>query len=217
MATIYKMKGGKPTPISTRQQKRDIMQWRGWTEEQYRKQYDMLKNRLRAYEAYKTAHGEQVQKQSPQEFLYRQSKSMHEHGAEYVPSRQMQNIMTFPAYSISKSREIARDPSKARRIESSLRARVLKDFDELIQRNHVARDIVEHATNAIQMKNALDALAKDLREFQKTGAKPVTDGEGNYDFDEWGEAIPVPEADYTDGGSGSDPSNFDVDYTKYLV
>lgn len=103
---IYKKDG---TKISNREMKRDIMKAHGWTAEQYRKQYDIFKNKLRAYESFQRAHGVEVKTQSPSVVLYKQAKSMLREGADYQPSIKMQRIQAFSAVSITKGRELAKN------------------------------------------------------------------------------------------------------------
>lgn len=40
--------GGKP--LTAREQAKKVREWTGWTREQYNKQYDILRNKVRAYE-----------------------------------------------------------------------------------------------------------------------------------------------------------------------
>ena len=36
--------------LSAREQKKQVMEWTGWTSEEYQRQYDILRNRVRAYQ-----------------------------------------------------------------------------------------------------------------------------------------------------------------------
>lgn len=95
--------------IPSRQMKKLIMSVNDWTEEQYRKQYDLFKNKLRAYENFRRAHGVEVETQSPQELLYKAAKAKKREGADYEPSLAMKRIQSFSAVSITKGRKLAQD------------------------------------------------------------------------------------------------------------
>lgn len=100
---------GSGKKVTARQKKAAIMAANNWTEDQYRKQYDIFKNKLRAYENFRRAHGAEVETQSPQEVLYRAAKAKKREGSEYKPSLEMQRIQAFSAVSITKGRRLAED------------------------------------------------------------------------------------------------------------
>ena len=105
--TFYKYQNGQRVKMTNKEVKAYIMKVNGWTNEQYRKQYDLFKNKLRAYESYKTAQGSEVKQQSVVSVLFKEAKSKRHYGAEYTPSRKLQQIRNFKAYSITKGRQIA--------------------------------------------------------------------------------------------------------------
>lgn len=149
----------KPSEI-----KQTIMQAHGWTSDQYRKQYDIFKNKLRAYESFREAHGGQVTIQSPQEMLYKQAKAMLREGSEYTPSQEMQRIQSFSAVSITKGRK------QAQQLGSVYTQRRMKQFAEttarqfkgLIDKIPMAQHIMEEIDDPVKQEEALKALAEHI-------------------------------------------------------
>lgn len=105
------IKGGERVRVQVPRSevKQSIMKANRWTEEQYRKQVDIFKNRLRAYEAYNEARGRKVTKQSPVTILYAQAKAKQRHKGSYTPSSEFRKIQSFSAYSITKGRAVAKE------------------------------------------------------------------------------------------------------------
>ena len=79
------------------------MKERGWTSEQYNKEYDKLRNRLRAYEAFQRQSGVEVETQSPASLLYFESRARKREGAEYQPTLELQRLKSFPSVSSGKA------------------------------------------------------------------------------------------------------------------
>ena len=104
---FYVWRNGKQVTMTNREVKAYIMKANGWTSDQYRKQYDIFKNKLRAYESYKQAQGGKVKQQSVVSVLFKEAKAKRQYGADYTPSRKMQQIQGFKAYSITKGRQLA--------------------------------------------------------------------------------------------------------------
>lgn len=104
---FYVWRNGKQVTMTNREVKAYIMKANGWTSDQYRKQYDLFKNKLRAYESYKQAQGGEVKQQSVVSVLFKEAKAKRQYGADYTPSRKMQQIQSFKAYSITKGRQLA--------------------------------------------------------------------------------------------------------------
>lgn len=105
--TFYKYQNGQRVKMTNREVKAYIMKANNWTSEQYRKQYDIFKNKLRAYESYRQAQGVETKQQSVVSVLFKEAKAKKQYGADYTPSRKMQQIRQFSAYSITKGRQMA--------------------------------------------------------------------------------------------------------------
>lgn len=110
MAILRKVnKGGVwvDEKVTTREMKQTIMKANRWTEEEYRKKYDIFKNKLRFYENIQRSRGKSVETQSPQEVLYKSARSKLRYGEDYDPSRELREIESLTAHSITKGRKIA--------------------------------------------------------------------------------------------------------------
>lgn len=181
-------------PLKAGEAKQLIMSVNKWTEEQYRKQYDLFKNKLRAYESFKKAHGVEVKEQSPLEMLYKQAKAKRLYGPNYEPSIKMRTIQSFSAVSITKGRKLAREfdsaYSKARgeTIESATQTA----FKSFIMNSTKAQEIDEQISDPVKKQAALAALADHIHAKQKpngeafAGEEYGSDPAGeDFDFSEW--------------------------------
>lgn len=196
---IFVKKGGEDVKLSARQIKQQTMKLRGWDESEYQRQYDLFKNRLRAYESFKGANlGEEPERQSPSELLYKQAKAMKAHGGEYKPSAKMKQIQSFPAVSITKGKRGAIETSSAyyQKRTAQYKANVQKAFEQFIAKVGKASEIDETIENPVKKEKALSALADHIHEQQKA----MGDG-GAFKS---GETF------------GSDPLGEDFDYSEWL-
>ena len=146
MEKYYKWKNGKKITMSSREVKQFIMEQNGWTAETYRKQYDIFKNKLNAYESYQRSRGVAVEHQSTTALLFKEAKSKKIYGKDYKPSMKMQQIKSFSAYSITKGRQLAQGESaSARRYQAKETAKyeayVQRRFGGLIESNPTAQKI----------------------------------------------------------------------------
>lgn len=167
---IYQTKNGIRTPLSSRQVKAFVMKERGWTSEQYNKEYDKLRNRLRAYEAYQRQSGVEVKTQSPASLLYFESKARRREGAEYQPSLERQRIQAFPSVSSGKAltRTLERSEERLERIYSKTTD---KAFARLIEVNPTAAEIAELIEDPVRREQALKDFAKALHAKQDAAGR----------------------------------------------
>ena len=185
---IYRMKNGQQVPVKRSELRRTIMQANDWTADEYRKQYDIFKNKLRFYEEMQRARGNKVEIQSPQEVLYWQAKAKLNYGAEYEPSQQMQEIQAVTAHSISKGRRIAANPESAA-FKRAVSGIVHTRFAGFIKHYDKAKEIIEKISDPIEQENALIALANYIwlkypdRKKSPTEAIPSGETFGSGDAD----------------------------------
>lgn len=197
---MYRTIKGKQVKISTRELKATIMKANNWTAEQYRKQYDLFKNKLRAYESYRGAHlgltREEVKKtwQSPQELLYKAAKAKLKYGADYEPSEQMKRIQSFSAESITKGWKKAQDfeSTYSQRRAGIFAASTQFAFKDLIDKVPKAAEIDEAIEDPVRKEEALKALAEHIKaKMTPTGAFQSGETYGSdeagddFDFEEW--------------------------------
>lgn len=192
---IYRTKKGKTEKVSTRELKQTIMKANDWTETQYKKQYDIFKNKLRAYESYVSAHGGDVEPQSPQELLYKAAKSKLKYGSDYKPTLQMERIQAFSAVSITKGRRLAEDLESeySRRRGETFEKTTQRAFADMIAKVDKAAEIDDAIDDPVKKEQALIALAEHIKAKQAPSGEVFANGEvygsdeagEDFDYSEW--------------------------------
>lgn len=159
--TIYQTRGGVKVQLTASDVKAYVMKERGWSSQQYQKEYDKLRNRIRAYEAYQRAHGAQIEAQSPAHVLYFESRARKREGTEYRESLELQRIKSFPAISsgkaLVKSLETNDEGFTRRYVTTSDKA-----FAGLIRANETAARIYREVPDPVKREQALKDFAKKL-------------------------------------------------------
>lgn len=174
--------------MTSRQVKAYIMEQNGWTSDQYRKQYDILKNKVRAYESFRRSQGIKEQPQNIVKMLYSETKSKARYGEDYKPSQKMQQIKSFSAYSITKGRQLTQKESYQKRETAKYDAYVSKRFEGFIRDNASAKKIADAIANPVKREQALADYAdklnykikKDQEEAEQSGI-PVNETYGSND------------------------------------
>ena len=167
---IYQTRNGVRVALTAREIKSYVMKERGWTSDQYSKEYDKLRNRLRAYEAFQRQSGVSVEAQSPASILYFESRARRREGAEYQPSLELQRIKSFPSISSGKALGRAlesRSETFARRYTETTN----KVFAGLIAKNPTAAEIAERVTDPVKRERALIDLANKLHARQDAAGR----------------------------------------------
>lgn len=162
---IYQTRNGIRVALTARDIKAYVMKERGWTSDQYSKEYDKLRNRLRAYEAFQRQSGVSVEAQSPASILYFESRARRREGAEYQPSLELQRIKSFPSISSGKALGRAlerRSETFARRYAET----TSKIFASLIAANPTAAEIAERVADPVKRERALIDLVTKLHARQ---------------------------------------------------
>ncbi len=160
----YTTKNGKKVAVAmtSREVKAYVMKQNGWTSEQYRKQYDLLKNKVRAYESYRSSQGIKEAPQNVVEMLYAEAKAKARYGSDYEPSEKMKQIKGFSAYSITKGRQLAKEEKYTQKQSAKYEAYVSKRFEGLIRDNAGAQRIAEAIKNPVLREKALSDYADKL-------------------------------------------------------
>lgn len=141
--------------MSAKEIKSYVMKAKGWTTEQYNKEYDKLRNRVRAYEK---ATG-RTEKIAVNELLYTTTRAQQRYGNNYRESRLLNNIMQTP--SVSSGRTLSK------RSEEALFERIAADFQPLIEKSKIAANIYAMADTPQQLYQQLTAYAAELREYKR--------------------------------------------------
>ena len=167
---IYQTRNGVRVALTARDVKAYVMKERGWTSEQYNKEYDKLRNRLRAYEAFQRQSGISVEAQSPASILYFESRTRRREGSEYQPSLELQRIKSFPSISSGKAlgRALERRSETFARIYTETTNKV---FAGLIAANPIAAEIAERVTDPVKRERALIDLAAKLHARQDAAGR----------------------------------------------
>ena len=174
--------------MTSREVKAEIMKQNGWTSEQYRKQYDILKNKARAYESFRRSQGIKEQPQNIVKMLYAEAKAKARYGEEYKPSQKLQQIKQFSAYSITKGRQLAQQEKYQQRESAKYEAYVSKRFEGFIRDNAGAQRIAQAIKNPVMLEKALSdyadklniKIAEDTKEATESGI-PVNETYGSND------------------------------------
>ena len=187
---LTKVVNGQPVRslISPQEVKKTIMRANKWTAEQYRKNVDVFKNKLRAYEAYERAQGVNVSVQSPVTLLYKQARAKERaerRGETYKPSVRMTRINSFSAYSISKGRKVyATDTMAKRRMDAKVLADISAKMGNFITAHAEEVDKIRKifGGNPAKYEKALSLYAEKVKakrddDMKTTGEEPIAYGE----------------------------------------
>lgn len=186
--------------ISYRSAKQEVLKIRGWTSEEYQKKYDILKNKVRAYESFKASKGIKVEKQNISELLYKESKKIKQYGKDYTPSLEMQRIQSFSAVSISKGRQLARSSeSYIAKREAIYEATTNITFEGLLSKNKMAQEIYDEIQDPVKREEALKDYAEALHLKMTENGKVDTEGSELQQGETFGSDITI-----------------DFDYSEYL-
>ena len=153
---IYQTRNGVRVALTARDVKAYVMKERGWTSEQYNKEYDKLRNRLRAYEAYQRQSDVEVETQSPASLLYFESRARKREGEEYQPSLERQRIQAFPSKSTGK----ALTTKVLERLDVIYSQTTSRQFDAFIDANSTAQTIARPQPIVIDKITGKRRLAK---------------------------------------------------------
>lgn len=197
--------------LTARQLRSVIMQANNWTEEQYRKQYDIFKNKLRFYESVQASRGVKDyleggsrSKQSPQELLYKIARAKLRFGEDYEPSQEIKQIESVTAHSITKGARIAKAAS-SKAYKSAVSKIVNIRFSGFTEFYTKAQEILERISDPVKQEAALVAFAEYLhatyprsgkdKGAPKKGEGGIAYGEtfgsddkdlgGEFDIEEW--------------------------------
>lgn len=155
---IYRKIKGETVKVKPSEVKATIMKANNWTADQYKKQYDIFKNKLRAFEAFEGT----GQKQSAVELLYKQARAKIREGAEYQPSIKMQRINAFTSVSSGKASKLLENEMYRSRREATYSSATYKQFEGLIAKNAKAKEIYDNIKDPVQREKALTDYANKL-------------------------------------------------------
>ena len=159
----YRWSNGKKIEMTSKEVKAYIMKVNGWTSEQYNKQYDIMRNKVRAYEAYERSNKRQVKTQSVQGLLFKEAKEKKRYGSDYQPSIKMQRLRSFTSVSSGKAGQKALTGKKYKsRRQAIYEDATYKQFKALIRDNPQAKKIYESINNPVKREEALTDFANKI-------------------------------------------------------
>lgn len=156
---IYRKIKGEAIKIKPSVVKATIMRANNWTAEQYKKQYDIFKNKLRAFEAFE---GKYANKQSAVELLYKQARAKIREGTEYQPSIKMQRIEAFTSVSSGKASKLLENAMYKSRREATYSSATAKQFEGFIAKNAKAKEIYDSIKDPVAREHALTDYANKV-------------------------------------------------------
>ena len=156
---IYRKIKGETVKVKPSEVKATIMKANNWTADQYKKQYDIFKNKLRAFEAFEGT----GQRQSAVELLYKQARAKIREGAEYQPSIKMQRINAFTSVSSGKASKLLENEMYRSRREATYSSATYKQFEGLIAKNAKAKEIYDNIKDPVQREKALTDYANSAQ------------------------------------------------------
>lgn len=162
MRKIYKIVDGEQVALKASEVKNFIMKVNNWNADQYQKEYDLFKNKLRTLENFEGV--PKAERESPVEILYKQAKAKKRYGADYQPSINLQRILSTSAYSSSPKRQqqLLKNQSYVEKLQKRYRESTNKAFKGLLEKNPVAKEIDEKIKDPVQREKALIVLADKL-------------------------------------------------------
>lgn len=162
MRKIYKIVDGEKVALKASEVKNFIMKVNNWNADQYQKEYDIFKNKLRTLENFEGI--PKAERDSPVELLYKQAKAKKRYGSDYQPSIKLQRILSTSAYSSSpkRQRQLLKNQSYLEKIQKRYRESTNKAFKGLLEKNPVAKEIDEKIKDPVQREKALIDLADKL-------------------------------------------------------
>lgn len=162
MKKIYKIVDGEQVALKASEVKNFIMKVNNWNADQYQKEYDIFKNKLRTLENFEGV--PKADRESPVELLYKQAKAKKRYGSDYQPSIKLQRILRTSAYSSSPKRQqqLLKNQSYVERLQKRYRESTNKAFKGLLEKNPTAKEIDDKIKDPVQREKALIDLADKL-------------------------------------------------------
>lgn len=153
---IYQVRNGERVTLTAREVKAYVMKERKWTSEQYQKEYDKLRNRLRAYEGFQMKSGIEVEKQSAAHILYFESKARKREGREYQRTIELERIYSFQSVSSGKALEKLLSSDKSlRKLQNVYLEGTMDKFGGFINKNPKAAEIFTKIEDPVKLEQAL--------------------------------------------------------------
>lgn len=150
--------------------KAEIQAIKGWTTQQYQREYDKFRNKVRNYETITGQKG----KYNVQELLYERTRAQKKYGANYRPSKLLREIDKTTSASpgrVKRTEEGAVKGVSKKSISAQL-DRIKGDFKGLIDSDFEGvADKIKDVDDPAQVLDILKSAADDLKTLKEAEAK----------------------------------------------
>ena len=148
--------------LTPKEQKTQVLKWTGWTTEQYNKEYDKLRNRVRAFER---ATGKAKGEINVADLLAKDARSQYYaryYGKAYTPTNLYQEVSATP--SISSGKQLSR--KTAERVRATAKTRLSNQFHGLLNNSKYSQQIQQEVQSMGGLENISPAdYEKLLRKY----------------------------------------------------
>lgn len=171
---IVDLKSGKV--LNKREIKARVMAATGWTSEEYMKEYDILRNKIRTYE-----NVQGVKLDAPNEFLYKEQLAKKRYGTAYKQSALVRAVRETESVSSGAKAQA----EAAGRLQEKAFKRLFRDYEKLGAKYKPVGELIKDAKanpekyTAAELQQRLGTAAKELEDYQKTKAQE-TAGQTGY-------------------------------------
>lgn len=156
-------------PLSAREIKSEIMRLRGWSAEEYNREYDKLRNRVRNYE---TATGQARGSIKVNELLYTTTRARGKYGAGYAPKRLAEAVMLTPSTAPAAFREQAETRGISERTANALTANMKAQFGKLAtDPRYGVADQLKGVTDPKKVYEILTRAADEVKTYKQAFAR----------------------------------------------
>lgn len=164
---IYRTKNGITRELTPSDVKQTIMRGFGVTKDEYKRFYNLFRNRYVNYQKFVKQQTGKAPLQSTTEILYRQAQARIKHGTNYNPSDTIRLIMQFSSTSTGRYNTGSKESLKrANRVAK----RGIEAFTQLIDTSPLAHEIYEKSPNDFVAVERLKTFAERLHKKQAGGS-----------------------------------------------
>lgn len=164
---IYRTEKGITRELTPSDVKRTIMRGFGIEKSEYKRFYNLFRNRYVNYQKFVKGQTGQAPPQTTTEILYRQAQSRIKHGLNYKPSDTIDLILQFPATSTGRYKATSKESLK---LANRIAKRGIESFERLIDESPLAREIYEKSPNDFVAVERLKKFADRLHKKKSGGS-----------------------------------------------
>ena len=164
---IYRTKNGVTHELTPSDVKRTIMRGFGVEKNEYKRFYNLFRNRYVNYQKFVKGQTGQTPPQTTTEILYRQAQARIKYGSDYKPSDTIDLISQFSSTSTGRYNPASKESLK---LANRIAKRGIESFKRLIDESPLAREIYEKSPNDFVAVERLKKFADRLHKKQAGGS-----------------------------------------------